>query len=194
VDDEFLFGDAMLVAPITRRGIEHRHVYLPEGCWFHYWTGERFDGPAHILAHAPLGEPAIYVKANTAIPMGPEMNHTGEHPTDPLTFLLYPTNGHGKSEFYEDAGDGFGYQNGEYARRITTCEAFEDRVTVHISGRKGSFTPERQEMLLEIHCVNVPESVRVDGDETNFRYDEEGHRLSVSLEETSSETTLEVRL
>ena len=194
VDDEFLFGDAMLVAPITRRGTEHRHVYLPEGCWFHYWTGERFDGPAHILAHAPLGEPAIYVKANATIPMGPEMNHTGERPTDPLTFLLYPTKGHGESEFYEDEGDGFDYQGGDYARRTITCEASEDEVTVHLGGREGSFTPERQEILLEIYRVYAPDSVRVNGEEANFQYDEEGHRLSISLEESPSETTVEVRL
>ena len=56
-DDEFLLGDALLVAPITRPGIEHRHVYLPEGTWFHYYSGERFEGPVHILAHAPWASP-----------------------------------------------------------------------------------------------------------------------------------------
>ena len=43
-DDEFLLGDALLVAPITRIGIEHRHVYLPQGTWSHYWTGKRIEG------------------------------------------------------------------------------------------------------------------------------------------------------
>ena len=43
--------------PITRPGIEHRHVYLPEGTWFHYYSGERFEGPVHILAHAPWASP-----------------------------------------------------------------------------------------------------------------------------------------
>ena len=194
VDDEFLLGAAVLVAPITRRGTEHRHVYLPEGCWFHYWTGERLDGPAHVLAHAPLGEPPIYVKANTAIPMGPEMNHTGERPTDPLTFLLYPANGYGESEFYEDAGDGFEYQSGEYARRTVTCEASEDKITVRIGGREGSFSPERQEMLIDIHCVNAPDAVEANGNEADFRCDGESHSLTVSLEESPSETTVEVRL
>ncbi len=92
-DDEFLLGDALLVAPITRPGIEHRHVYLPGGTWFHLWTGERLDGPAHVLAHAPLGQPAVYVKANTPIPMGPDVAHTGERPTDPLTVVVYPAAG-----------------------------------------------------------------------------------------------------
>ncbi len=193
-DDEFMFGGSMLVAPVTRPGIEHRHVYLPEGVWFHYWTGERFDGPAHILAHGPLGEPPIYVKANTAIPMGPEMNHTGEKTTDPLTFLLYPANGYDETAFYEDAGDGFGYQDGEYARRSVTCEASEDEIKVRLGEREGSFTPERQQVVLELHCVHAPEGVRINGEEADCRYDEESRRLSISLTESPAETSVEVRL
>jgi alpha-glucosidase len=136
-DDEFLLGDALLVAPIARPGIEHRHVYLPEGTWFHLWTGERFDGPAHVLAHAPLGEPAIYIKANAAIPTWPEMSHVGERPADPLTLLLYPVEGSGEAVFYEDAGDGFGYENGEYARRKISCETTGERVTVRLSSARA---------------------------------------------------------
>src|ERR687890_147723 len=143
-DDEFLLGDALLVAPITRPGIEHRHVYLSRGYWFHYWTGERFDGPAHILAHAPLGEPPLYVKANTAVPMGPDMAHTGEGTWDPLTLLLYPTEGADDSSLYEDAGDGFGYEDGGLAKRTVSCEETAGTVTVRISERLGSFVPQRQ--------------------------------------------------
>jgi alpha-glucosidase len=69
-DDEFMLGSALLVAPITRPGIEHRHVYLPAGTWHHFWSSEAITGPAHVLAHAPLGRPAIYVRANTPLPLG----------------------------------------------------------------------------------------------------------------------------
>ena len=72
-DDEFLFGSAILVAPISRPGIDYRHVYVPRGTWVHFWTGERVQGPKHILAHAPLGQPAIYVRASTPVPLWPAM-------------------------------------------------------------------------------------------------------------------------
>ena len=55
-DDEFLLGSAILVAPIARPGTEYRHVYIPRGTWVHYWSGEAVTGPAHVLAHAPLGK------------------------------------------------------------------------------------------------------------------------------------------
>jgi alpha-glucosidase len=184
-DDEFLLGDSLLVAPITRPGIEHRHVYLPRGCWFHYWTGERFDGPAHILAHAPLGEPPLYVKANTAVPMGPDMAHTGEGTWDPLTLLLYPTEGADDSSLYEDAGDGFGYEDGGFARRTVSCEETAGSVTVRISERLGSFVPQRQVLRLELRGFgSAPESVEVNGEATESSYNDETGAVIVALEET----------
>ena len=192
-DDEFLLGDALLVAPITRPGIEHRHVYLPQGTWFHYWTGERFDGPAHILAHAPLGEPALYVKANTPIPLGPEASHTGERPTDPLTFLIYPAANAGAGEvaLYEDAGDGFGYEDGEYARRTVSCEESGGHITVRIGEREGSFVPNRGSLRLELRrFASAPESVTVDGEGVESGY-EEGAVL-VGLAETDGALTVEI--
>jgi alpha-glucosidase len=192
-DDEFLVGDALLVAPVTRPGIEHRHVYLPRGCWFHYWTGERFDGPAHVLAHAPLGEPPLYVRANTAIPMGPEMSHTGERALDPLTLLLYPSEGADDSTLYEDAGDGFGYESGEYARRNISCEESREHITVRIGEREGSFVPEREELRLELRGFgSAPESVAVNGESVESSYDEESRTVLVPLRESGGALDVEI--
>jgi alpha-glucosidase len=192
-DDEFLLGEALLIAPITRPGIEHRHVYLPRGCWFHYWTGERFDGPAHILAHAPLGEPPLYTMANTAVPMGPDAAHTDKEAWDPLTLLLYPTEGTGETVLYEDAGDGFGYENGEYARRTVSCEEAGGSVTIRIGEREGSFVPQRQELRLQLRGFgSVPESVAANGEMVESSYDEEAGTLTVPSSETGNALTIEV--
>ena len=192
-DDEFLLGGAVLVAPLTRPGIEYRYVYLPQGTWFHYWSGARFDGPAHILAHAPLGEPALYVKANTPIPMGPDANHTGERPVDPLTFRVHPAEGAGESTLYEDAGDGFGYESGEYARRTVSCDTSQDRVAVRLGEREGSFAPERREVILELRSVEAAQSILVDGEEREPGYGDDGV-LAVSLGEDARAVTVEVTL
>jgi alpha-glucosidase len=192
-DDEFLLGEALLVAPITRPGIEHRHVYLPQETWFHYWTGERFDGPAHVLAPAPLGEPPLYVKANTAVPMGPEMDHTGERAVDPLTLLLYPAEGAGESALYEDAGDGFGYESGEYARRTISCGESGGRITVRLGEREGSFVPEREVLHLELRAFGTtPDSVEVEGEGAESHYDEESGTVLVPLQETGGALTVEI--
>ena len=193
-DDEFLFGGTMLVAPITRPGIEHRHVYLPEGVWSHLWTGEQTIGPAHVLAHAPLGQPPIYVKANTAIPMGPDRTHTGET-VDLLTLLLYTAEGSAETSFYEDAGDGFDYQNGQYARRAVLCEVRDGAIAVRLQEREGSFVPERESVNVKLMGVNtLPESVTVDGDAADWEYDEAEGGITVRLRESAEAVTVEVRM
>ena len=193
-DDEFLLGDALLVAPISRPGIEHRHVYLPEGTWLHFWTGERLDGSSHILAHAPLGEPAVYLKANTPLPMGPDAAHAGEGRTGPLTVRVHPAAGAapGATTLYEDAGDGFGHEDGDFARRDISCEASEDRVTVSLGEREGPFVPQRETVILELRGVEAPRGVTVGGEAVESRPVEGG--VQVTLPETAAGTTVEVDL
>lgn len=60
VDDEYLLGEELLVAPVVREGAVSREVRLPSGVWFHVWTGERFEGPTTIAIDAPLGAPPVF--------------------------------------------------------------------------------------------------------------------------------------
>lgn len=193
MDDEFMLGGALLAAPITRPGVEHRYVYLPEGTWFHFWSGERFDGPAHILARAPLGEPALYVRANTALPLGPELSHTGERsPEDALTLRIHPAEGSASSSLYEDEGDGFGYEHGVYARREISCGSTGGgRLTVRIGEREGSYEPGRRKVLLELYGLEGEHRISVNGEERETSRAEDG-RLVVPLEERPGETVVEV--
>ena len=132
-DDQFLFGDALLVAPITRPGIEHRHVYLPRGTWVQWWTGEVVTGPAHVLAHAPLGRPALYVRGNAAIPLWPVRMHTGE-PVERLTLRVFAGGSEPvTSSVFEDAGDGY-----EPGSRFSVTV---DGPVVQISAREGGYEP-----------------------------------------------------
>jgi alpha-glucosidase len=143
-DDQFLFGSALLVAPITRPGIEHRHVYLPAGHWRHFWTHQRIEGPAHILAYAPLGQPAIYARCNTPIPTWPVLQHTGEVP-DSLTWRVFVGPGSGSGSLYEDAGDGYGPS----CSRTAHVERDGELLRFSLSPRSGSFVPPRRETFVE---------------------------------------------
>ena len=132
-DDQFLLGEALLVAPITRPGIEHRHVYLPRGTWVQWWTGEAISGPAHVLAHAPLGRPALYVRGNAAIPLWPARMHTGE-PIERLTLRVFPGGAEPlTSSVYEDAGEGY-----DPGSRFSVTV---DGSAVRISAREGGYEP-----------------------------------------------------
>jgi alpha-glucosidase len=195
MDDEFLCGDAILVAPITRPGVEYRHVYLPAGSWFHFWTGARVDGPAHILAHAPLGRPAVYVRGNTAVPLWPEMNYVGQHEAEPLTFVLYPSEGSGSATLYEDAGDGYEYLNGFSARRAITCEVEPGHIRVLMGEREGAFVPARRHVRLELREIaSEPKAVQSGEASAVWRYDPEQRCLIVDLDETASSQIISLSL
>jgi alpha-glucosidase len=121
------------------------------------------------------------------------MDHTGERALDPLTLLLYPTEGASESVPYEDAGDGFGYEDGEYARRSVYCEESSERVTVRLGEREGSFAPQREELRLELRGFgSAPESVEVNGESVESRYDEESRTVLVPLRETGDALTVEI--
>jgi alpha-glucosidase len=195
MDDEFMCGDSLLVAPVTRPGVEYRHVYLPAGSWFHLWSGARVDGPAHVLAHAPLGQPAVYVRANTAVPLWPEMNHVGQQEADPLTLVLYPCEGSGIATFYEDAGDGYEYLNGFYARRAITCEVEAGGIRIVVGEQEGNFVPARRHLRLELREIaSEPKAVQRGEAPAAWSYDPEQRRLTVELPATISSQSIELAM
>jgi sulfoquinovosidase len=60
VHDQFLLGDALLVAPVVVEGQTRRAVYLPPGAWFHVWTGQRYEGGQSVDIDAPIGSPPVF--------------------------------------------------------------------------------------------------------------------------------------
>ena len=148
-DDEFLLGSALLVSPIARPGIEHRHVYLPAGTWVHIWSGERHVGPAHILVRAPLGQPAVFARANVPIP-------TREG------WQVYAANGsEGAGELYVDEGDGYGFVEGHCSRVRATCRVGPAGVEITFESQ-GDARYAPRSVALEVHGVERPTRVVVD--------------------------------
>ncbi len=98
IGDEFLCGEALLVAPILEPG-GRRRVYLPPIRWYEWLSGEAIEGGswfdvAHELATAPM-----YLREGAVVPMGPEMVHVGERATDPLVVRVAPFSADGRTSF-----------------------------------------------------------------------------------------------
>ncbi|WP_239617604.1 glycoside hydrolase family 31 protein [Cohnella mopanensis] len=118
--DQFLFGSSILVAPIYRPGVKSRSVYLPEGVWYDYWTGEKFEGGRSVLAAAPLETMPLYVKAGAIIPEQALRQSTGQVTEEPSRIRFYVgASEAGESLFaqYEDDGRTYAFENGKYRLR-----------------------------------------------------------------------------
>lgn len=121
INDQFLFGDSILVAPVVEQGARQRMVYLPEGDnWIDYWTKEEIKGGQYIIKSAPLDTCPIYVKAGSIIPVYEEQNYIGEKQQDILNLEVYLSSEMKNITYthYVDDGESFNYRNGEYNEYI----------------------------------------------------------------------------
>ncbi|GAB2969107.1 glycoside hydrolase family 31 protein [Hymenobacter coalescens] len=117
---EFGVGDHLLVCPITQAGADGRWMYLPKGQWYYWWTDEPKEGAAEVWAPAALDRIPVYVRAGAVIPTRPLMQYTDERPVEELTLHVYYLEGEEASTLYDDGGDGYGYQQGQYTVRQYT--------------------------------------------------------------------------
>jgi alpha-D-xyloside xylohydrolase len=153
VADQYLFGPALLVNPVTAYRARSRPVYLPRSptrrphgparssespvaTWYDFWTGQRLAGGRTVQAAAPYDRIPVYVRAGSILPLGPELQYTDQEPADPITLLVY-TGADGRFPLYEDDGASYGYERGQFTRIPLRWD--ERSRTLIIGRREGSF-------------------------------------------------------
>jgi len=156
--DEYLFGPAILVAPVTTQGATSRTVYLPQTTWYDFRTGEKVDGGRHMQADAPLEKLPLFVRAGSIVPMGPPMEWSTEKPADPIELRVYP-GADGDFTMYEDENDGYAYQKGAHATIALHWD--EGAKTLTIGARQGSFPGMLKERTFRVVVVGSGHGVGI---------------------------------
>ncbi|HEU5239956.1 MAG TPA: TIM-barrel domain-containing protein [Pyrinomonadaceae bacterium] len=142
LDDEFMIGDDLLVAPIVKPDITSRLVYLPKGIWYDYWTNKKFEGGTMIRADAPLETVPMFVRGGAIMPMMPEMKFVSEKPTDPITFAIYPDEkGSASTTLYEDDGLSQAYARGAFRRTTLDVKRATGGYVARIDVPVGQYNP-----------------------------------------------------
>ena len=109
IPDEYMYGPAFLVAPVTEQGATHRTVYLPAGCdWYNYWTNERLHGGQTIVADAPIDTLPLFVKAGSIVPLGSEVQ-SAQQPQTISSVRVYP-GANGEFTLFQDDGKTYKYE------------------------------------------------------------------------------------
>lgn len=162
IDDEYLFGDNLLIAPVTTKGAQTRTVYLPEGTWYDYWSGEQYKGKSYYNIVTPLEELPIFVKAGGILPQRNNIESLGEQPADTLTLEIFP---HGTSsyEIYDDDGKSKDYEQGEYAITEVVSRDNDDQTRVEIHPPEGEYDVPERSYKLRLHAAEAPKAVQQNG-------------------------------
>jgi alpha-glucosidase len=176
IDDQFFVGDNILVAPMFSDD-GNRKLYLPEGKWYDLFGElQPVQGGGKIERTAvPLNRVPAYVRAGSVIPLGPEMQYTGEKPVDPLSVHVYgftPTDLAGEKRtsafsLYEDDGLSIAYQSGEFQRTDLRFNQTEERVRFDVTPKSGDGAFQsvaRRGYRLQFHGIEgAVNTVRLDG-------------------------------
>ncbi len=160
IGDEYMFGPAILVSPMTEQGATTRHLYLPRdqkgALWSDFWTGAATAGGKTMDAAAPLDRLPLFVRAGSIIPMGPDIEYAAEKPADPLELRVY-AGADADFTLYEDENDTYNYEKGVYSTIPVHWDNAHSRLT--IGARQGIFPGMLESRTL--HVVFVREGYGV---------------------------------
>ena len=158
IDDEFLFGSDLLVAPVVWEGATGRDVYLPAGDWYDYWTGKHYVGNATISIPVTLDSIPIFVRGGGFIFRQPVVQNTGEMPGNPLRVLVAPA-AESESSLYEDDGESLKYRKGDFLKRRFHQTRNDQSVIIEISAPAGDYRPARRDLILETWLDEKPKEI-----------------------------------
>lgn len=157
--DEFMLGRSLLVCPVTApmyygpgskplEGEKVRDCYLPKGAdWYDFWSNERYAGGQWVEAEAPIDRIPLFVRAGSILPVSPGIQYAGQEPKEGYQLWVYPGE---DAEFvlYEDAGDGYGFEQGEWAITRLCWQEAEQRL--EIEKRQGGYPGMPEEKTFDI--------------------------------------------
>ena len=159
---DFLFGEHLLVSPVIQAKVQRQGIYLPKGNWYYFWNGQLSNGD--MFVNVTPDQIPFFVREGAVLPVYPVRQHTGE-PFNELTLYVYYKNGLETSHLYEDAGEGFAHQEGEFCLKIFETEGKDAHFTLR-QRTEGAFKPEYDQV--KIYLVGFPTFLKkcmIDGEE-----------------------------
>jgi alpha-D-xyloside xylohydrolase len=178
IGDQFMYGPAFLVNPVTEPASASRQVYLPNAKWYDFWTGAAVGGGRMVSAITPLERLPLYVRAGSILPLGPDEEWSTEKPADPIELRIY-RGADGDFVLYEDENDTYRYEKGVYA---TISLHWDDAArTLTVGDRKGQFPGMLENRTFRVVFVRENHGVGVNpSDESDKVVQYSGKQITVS--------------
>jgi alpha-D-xyloside xylohydrolase len=179
IRDQYLFGHALMVAPVTEYGARERQVYFPAGVdWYDFDTGKRYQGGTSATVPAPLNRIPVFVRAGAVITTGPVTQYVDEKPDAPITLQVYAGTS-GQASLYEDDGVSNAYERGEYSRIPVS---YDDKAgTVTIGARSGSWKGMAEARQIRVRVLRAGVATSADMDAADKTVSYNGKPVTVKL-------------
>ena len=158
--NEYLFGDNLLVAPVSCNQ-QAASVYLPQGGWYRLSSGEYYKGNSEVVVNAPLNDLPVFVKASGIIPMQSDIQFTAQKPSPTLELHIYNGEKPNSFTYYEDDGQTYQFENGQFYRRMITFDPLNK--TIRLAKPEGAFTTKFTTFRLVLHAFDDVMSVKSNG-------------------------------
>ena len=130
VGDQFMFGPAIMAAPVYEYGARNREVYFPAGSgWYDFYSGKYVAGGQKLTVDAPYERMPLYVREGAIVPYGPDMQYSSEMPASEITLYVYAGKD-GAFTLYEDEGVNYNYEKGQYATIPFTYNEADATLTI----------------------------------------------------------------
>ncbi|UFH35030.1 glycoside hydrolase family 31 protein [Flavobacterium acetivorans] len=167
-NDEFVFGNQILVCPILEANALGRRMYFPQGEWYNYWTNMVVMGAKEMWVDTQFDEIPLFVKAGAIIPKYPVQQYVGELEFDELTLDIYYKEGKEKSVVYEDAQDGYDYKKGRYSLLSFQLTGKSNKLIIQLH-KEGKF--ETNYSKYKLNLIGLPfkiKSLKIDSEKVRF--------------------------
>jgi alpha-glucosidase (family GH31 glycosyl hydrolase) len=168
LDTQYLYGPHLMVRPVTEPSVSSVQVYLPEGTWVDWFTGERHDGPSTFTHPVRMDTYPLLVRAPAIIPLGPPVQTSDERPLDEVTLRVYlPSEAVAATgQLYEDDGLTTAHLQGEHmVTHFSATETPPIVLRVDIGPGEGSHAgaPDSRRYTVDVWDVSRPAGVSHDG-------------------------------
>jgi alpha-glucosidase len=183
--DEFTYGDKILVCPVMEPGQKSRKVYLPKGNWYNYWDNEMVEGGREVEVATPLETIPLFVKAGSVIPEYPVMQYVGEKEIEEVQLNVYYSDVPANSFFFEDYGETFAYEQDIYSEKKFVVSGKASSMTI-LQTMEGLYTPRYDNYAFNVAGLPFkPAKIIADGKEiADFTYSADQNILQFKFTKT----------
>jgi oligosaccharide 4-alpha-D-glucosyltransferase len=195
--DQYMYGDAFLIAPVLEKSATKRKLYLPAGTWYNFWNPtEKLSGARWLDVDVTAATIPVFVKAGSIVPMKPVFDNTENYPDSILIVHYYAADGSQTFKMYEDDGrsaTSVSKKQFELIRFQTMKKELHTGMVISSNGGTYKGKPLSRKLELWIHGIQQPKKLRINGKTlTNWTW-KDGAVLIPGIQWSGSKITLELK-